>query len=225
VPAAWSASTDDPLNVLAKVAGRSPQRRSRLHTLSGERVPVSELPQFALAALRRTHVIPSRPQPWMSHRAVSHLARVLRPDQRLLELGSGTSTVWYAAHVAEVVSIEDDPAWAKHAQALARDAGQHNARVVASEITRDLLLDLLREPWDVVVVDQNENSLSRPEAVSLLVGAASPPSLVVMDDSDRPHYQPALTHAVAQGWQVLRFPGYKSRPLSATETAVLMRRR
>jgi predicted O-methyltransferase YrrM len=212
------------LTAFAKILGRTSYRRSRLHTLSGERLPATELPQFAVAALRRVKVVPDPPQPWMSHRAVAYLGRVLRPDQRLLELGSGYSTVWYAARVQEVVSLEDDAAWAEQAGSMIQRRNLGNARVVATPITIDVLRSYFHESWDVVVIDQNEHALSRPDSVEFVTRAPRPPSIVVLDDSDRAAYHPALRAAADDGWDVVRLPGYKSRPLAATETAVLIRR-
>lgn len=212
------------MNAVAKILGRTSYRRSRLHTLSGERLPVAELPQFLVAALRRVRAVPDPPRPWMSHRAVAYLAEALRPDQRMLELGSGYSTLWYAERVKEVVSLEDDPGWAEQAQAMVAHRNVRNVRVVATPITLDVLRSYFDESWDVVVIDQNEHALGRPESVEFVTAAPRPPSMVVLDDSDRAAYQPALQAAAERGWDVVRLPGYKSRPLAATETAVLTRR-
>jgi hypothetical protein len=58
------------------------------------------------------------PVPWFTYPATRYLARLVQPQWRVLEYGSGNSTRWWAARVAEVVAVEHDPAWAN---ALKRD--------------------------------------------------------------------------------------------------------
>ena len=52
------------------------------------------------------------PVPWFTYPAIRQLGRMVAPAWRVLEYGSGNSTLWWAARVAEVVSVEHDPAWA-----------------------------------------------------------------------------------------------------------------
>jgi hypothetical protein len=52
------------------------------------------------------------PVPWFTYPAIRFLHRIARRTWRVLEYGSGNSTRWWAARVAEVVAVEHDPAWA-----------------------------------------------------------------------------------------------------------------
>lgn len=86
------------------------------------------------------------PVPWFTYPAIRYLKRLVRPDWRVLEYGSGNSTRWWAAHVAEVVAVEHDPAWAA---ALRRDQPA-NVRLV-EKVMDDLVPDecdrVLREQY------------------------------------------------------------------------------
>src|SRR5262245_59661456 len=84
-----------------------------------------KLASLALALLRSPREIPgylshlpawgSSPLragvPWLSYGAIRRLHRDLRPEQRVLELGSGGSTVFFAQHCAHVCSAESDAIW------------------------------------------------------------------------------------------------------------------
>lgn len=50
-------------------------------------------------------------KPWMPERAVRQLGRICRAGTRVLEYGSGGSTLWFAARGCRAVSIEHDPRW------------------------------------------------------------------------------------------------------------------
>jgi predicted O-methyltransferase YrrM len=49
--------------------------------------------------------------PWISYRARRVIRAMMRPDWRVVEFGSGVSTLWFAEHCGFVHSIESDPAW------------------------------------------------------------------------------------------------------------------
>jgi predicted O-methyltransferase YrrM len=49
--------------------------------------------------------------PWLTPTAIRLLSTLLRPTDRGTEFGSGRSTVWFAARVAALTSVEHDPRW------------------------------------------------------------------------------------------------------------------
>ena len=51
------------------------------------------------------------PIPWVTYPAQSILAQLVRPDSRVFEYGSGHSSLWWAAHAKEVVSVDHDGNW------------------------------------------------------------------------------------------------------------------
>jgi predicted O-methyltransferase YrrM len=56
--------------------------------------------------------------PWLTPAAIRLLRSLLRPGDRGVEFGSGRSTVWFAARVAHLTSVEHDAGW--HATVSAR---------------------------------------------------------------------------------------------------------
>jgi Methyltransferase domain len=56
--------------------------------------------------------------PWITYEAQRALERILTPEMRVFEYGSGGSTLFFAQRVAELVSVEHDPDW--HAKVQAR---------------------------------------------------------------------------------------------------------
>lgn len=49
--------------------------------------------------------------PWLTPAAIALLATLLRPADTGAEFGSGRSTLWFAARVAALTSVEHDPRW------------------------------------------------------------------------------------------------------------------
>lgn len=52
------------------------------------------------------------PVPWFTYPATRFFERIIRPEYRVLEYGSGNSSRWWSRRVKEVVSVEHDPEWA-----------------------------------------------------------------------------------------------------------------
>lgn len=49
--------------------------------------------------------------PWLTYPAIEFLTSTVRPEWRVFEFGSGSSTIWWGRRVAQVLSVDHDPAW------------------------------------------------------------------------------------------------------------------
>ena len=63
--------------------------------------------RLAAEVYRRSHL----DEPWLTRQSIALLRDLLKPSDRCLEWGSGTSTTWFAARVKSLVSVEHDPDW------------------------------------------------------------------------------------------------------------------
>lgn len=64
--------------------------------------------------------------PWLSYRAIRTLDQLIQPQWRILEFGSGMSTLWLARRCSFLHSIESDPDWHQIiAQRLVREHRDH----------------------------------------------------------------------------------------------------
>jgi hypothetical protein len=106
-------------------------RISRFHDEKGNFVGIVGLsytvPAFVSAAAKR--LFGYRPRvPMISYRARREIEKLLSPDTRMVEFGSGNSTPWFAARVGYLLSIEDIPAWFEHVQRVVKELGIRNIR-------------------------------------------------------------------------------------------------
>jgi hypothetical protein len=66
----------------------------------------------------------SRPdEPWLTAPAVAILASWLRESDVGLEWGSGRSTLWFAARVSRLISVEHDEVWYRKISSQLRERG------------------------------------------------------------------------------------------------------
>lgn len=150
--------------------------------------------------------------PWWTLAAADEVDAFLaaRPDARVLEWGSGASTVWLAQRAGSVVSIEHDPRWAaRTARALAvRDRDNVRLRVVEPtrlvppggvpsakpgfagldfEAYADAVDDVPGE-LDLVVIDGRAREACLVRAIDRLADDG----LIVFDNVDRERYRDAI---------------------------------
>jgi hypothetical protein len=82
-------------------------------------------------SIQNRHAIDNQgPIPWITYPAKMMLERVVQPHHRVFEFGAGNSSLWWAEHVAEVVSVEHDKGWA----AAIHSAAPKNLTVIAKPI-------------------------------------------------------------------------------------------
>jgi predicted O-methyltransferase YrrM len=64
--------------------------------------------------------------PWLTPAAIGLLTTLLRPDDTGAEFGSGRSTLWFAARVAALTSVEHDIWWHETVTARLKERGLGN---------------------------------------------------------------------------------------------------
>lgn len=148
--------------------------------------------------------------PWWTLAAADAVDDFLRerPDARVLEWGSGASTVWLARRAGSVVTVEHDPGWAaRTARALAaRDLDSVELRVVeprpgpagvrsAKRGFEGLdftayadAIDDLDGDFDLVVIDGRAREACLVRAIDRLADGG----VVVFDNVDRARYRAAI---------------------------------
>ena len=121
-----------------------------------------------------------RPIPWLTYSAIHQLQKTLRPDDRVVEIGSGNSTLWFAERVAEVRSIETDSEWAQRVNEMLAAAGRENAKVVYAPNFDERLTREMMEKASVISIDGG----FRCEAAAVAAAHAPHARLIIIDNTD-----------------------------------------
>lgn len=67
--------------------------------------------------------------PWITYGAIDWLSRHLTREMSIFEWGSGGSTIFWAKHVKQVVTVEHDPLWYKEVKRLTVEKGYNNVHL------------------------------------------------------------------------------------------------
>lgn len=122
--------------------------------------------------------------PWIPFGAMSIIRTILCPTSRVLEFGSGRSTIWYAAHAGSVVSIEENPAWHSRILSVLSSKGISNVDYRLRPRTKDLycdVSDIRAESIDLCIID----GMFRDECALRAVSLIAPNGWIYLDNSDK----------------------------------------
>ena len=125
---------------------------------------------------QRSNTAEIKPIPWLSPRAVEYFESLLTSDMRVLEHGSGGSTLWLASRVESVVSIEQDQDWV----GAVKNQAPQNVQVL-------MTLPEFDQPYDLLLIDGEplEDRKKYLSSAPILVRSGG---IVILDNANRPQY-------------------------------------
>lgn len=145
------------------------------------------------------------PLPWMNFPVITFFDQRLNSRIRLFEYGSGYSSLYYAAKVEQVVSVEHHTGW--YYTMLKKVPPNLSLRYVPLQYDGDYCRAIVDENalFDVVIVDGRDRVRCLEHAATRL----SDKGVIVLDDSQRPQYARAFEIMLGLGFRSLDFEGLK----------------
>jgi predicted O-methyltransferase YrrM len=173
--------------LLTKIVAAGPGRRSRLHDEKGNFIGFKRLlqngPRAISSGVLRLAAGYRPATPWISYAAIDLLEKFLHKNSRVLEFGSGMSTIWYAKRAGEVYAVEDSCPWHARVVDLISRAHLQNVHLHYAEQTDEYSQFMANDPagFDLIVVDGNYRHKCTIEALPLLRNGG----IFYLDNSDR----------------------------------------
>lgn len=155
------------------------------------------------------------PAPWMNYSFVRFIAPRLQ-GLRILEYGSGYSTVFWAKHAAEVQAVEHKKEWYREVKDTL--SNHPNASIMHVDNKEKYIGQVRGDNIDVVIVD----GIYRLECLRRSVNSLSAEAAIIIDDSHRSEIKNAIRSASEkQGYKVVSVAGLKAKDTGVFETSVL----
>lgn len=168
------------------------------------------------------------PLPWLPFSAISMLERILEPDARVFEYGSGGSTLFFAQRVQQVFSVEHNRDWWVETTQVLTERGCRNAevRLIEPEPESKAASADAADPSAYISSDKHFATHSwkayagaidtfpadhfdvvvidgrvRPSCFQHAVSRVRPEGYLVLDNAERPHYRSIHSAMERAGWQ------------------------
>lgn len=101
------------------------------------------------------------PIPWFTFPAIEILDRMSLQEKRVLEVGSGYSTLYWLVRKSKVVAFESDPQWARQVENAASSvAGAESFRIVPLDAPKYLESDLQIQLRQILGIDYATDLIS-----------------------------------------------------------------
>lgn len=210
------------MGVLAKVLRGDNVRPSRLHTEAGKFCGLDSLYGMLPAAgswLRHKMTGVYSVRPWWVYSAIREANLLVRPADRVLEVGAGYSTLWLAQRCQEVCSIEENEVWSGVVSDQARALGLHNMTILAGDSRAIFADQIASNRWDIIVIDGPRDRL---EIFHDLLREENQPRIVIYDDTDKLENRAAIEKQTPN-YNQRTYRGFKPQTLHVCETTIFER--
>ena len=160
---------------------------TRLHDEKGNRVAWKRLlrngSRAYLTGLGRLFLGFRPSVPWISYDAIKLLEATLDPASRVIEFGSGMSTLWYARHAGFVYSIENCELWYRKTAGMLEKHGIRNVRYRYASSRAEYITPpgMADTKYDLIMVDGDYRSECIRNALPLLCETG----VLYLDNSDK----------------------------------------
>lgn len=143
------------------------------------------------------------PIPWVTYSFIDFIKTRIKKEHSIFEFGSGNSTFFYAKSAGRVVSVEHDQDWFNKISSTK----PANSEMIYCALETDgkyCRMPLsLEQKFNVIIVDGRDRVNCSKQAVNALTGDG----VIVLDDSEREFYKPAIDYLISEGFKQLPFSG------------------
>jgi len=151
------------------------------------------------------------PIPWYTYAFIKFIDARVQPHFEVFEYGCGNSTLWYARYVKAVQAVEHDKTWyEKIKPKMPKNVTLCFQPLQSEEYVQTV--HAARKKFHIIVIDGRRRS----ECLLTAVDALHEEGVLVMDNTERPHYQEAIANLEGKGFKRLDFWGIA--PVAANNT-------
>lgn len=157
-------------------------------------------------------------KPWFVKEAVAFLETIITKDLFVLEVGSGSSTVWFAERVKGVISFEESEVWYRLICDKLAEKGLNN---VSIHLGKEINMFESDDFFDIGVIDGGVPGL-RMLYVDKVISLLKSGGYLVFDNSDHRVYRDEVKIIDSMDWDRKDFKGkgYGTNPAHPWMTSV-----
>lgn len=143
------------------------------------------------------------PIPWVTYSFIDFIKNRIQKDHQVFEFGSGNSTFFYAKLAGKVVSVEHDHDWFNKISATKPASSEMIYCGLEPDGDYCRMPLSLNHKFNVIIVDGRD----RVNCCMQAINALTEDGVIVLDDSEREFYLPAIHSLTRMGFKQLPFTG------------------
>lgn len=143
------------------------------------------------------------PIPWWTYSFIDFLEPRLPSGLRIFEYGSGSSTRYFAAKGADVISVEHDIDWLNKGNIEKPETAKLIYRPLDEDGAYCRAIQEQSESFDMIIVDGRDRVNCCKQAYDRL----NEGGVIILDDSERERYNPGRSFLFSKGFRELSFSG------------------
>ncbi len=148
----------------------------------------------------------NNPIPWCTYSYIDFISPFLTKNKTVFEFGAGYSTLFYATKVKAVISIDHDKSWITSLKK--RVLGNVTLSHYNLESGYETSINTHDKLFDFIIIDGRR----RVDCIRNSFNRIRSNGVIVLDDSEREHYQEGLKFLEENGFKKIDFwgiaPGY-----------------
>jgi 16S rRNA G966 N2-methylase RsmD len=145
------------------------------------------------------------PEPWLTFSSIDFIITRLKKNMKILEWGSGSSSLWFDKHGCVVTSMEHNATWAR----IVQEMEATNVNVIIKENKNDYVNPPINySEIDIFLIDgiYRNDCASHLEALIKSKSIVSG-SMIIFDDTSRLEYQKSVQALTKCCEEVYHFTG------------------
>jgi hypothetical protein len=161
----------------------------------------------------------NNPLPWITYSCIQFISERLTKNISMYEFGSGNSTSFFSKYVGSLTSVEHDKAW--YEKVKKSIPPNVSLSFIDLQYGGEYSLSALKsaKKYNVIFVDGRD----RVNCSINSFGALTADGVLVLDDSNRPQYAPALDFYKEKGFRRIDFWGTQPITFYNKRTSVFYR--
>lgn len=147
-----------------------------------------------------------RPVPWLVEESISFLDSYLteHPEAKVLEFGSGASTIWIAKRTPNLISVEHNAMWHGNIKNKILRLGLHADLILAPRPYYDICKQFPNDNFDLILVDGR----NRKGCILYSIPLLKKGGILMLDNSERKYYQKGID--LMKSWE--QFSAIQKKP-------------
>jgi hypothetical protein len=160
----------------------------------------------------------NEPIPWWTYSFIDFIKDKLKKNLRILEFGSGFSTIWLSFRVQEVVAMEDHAGWAEKT----RQRINKNSTIleVPSIVDYDYYKEKITGLFDILIID---NRGDRIDCARRNLNKLNDGGVVIWDNTDGKDWLQIKEIMALKSFKEISFTGMTAQELKLSKTTLFYR--